>query len=78
MKPTTTPEHAARSCTKTWGGVTINKMLETIADIRANHPHLASCLTHPEIIAGLTEGRYGPLTLGLRLEQMEAADTDET
>ena len=75
MKPITTPEHAARSCTKTWGGVTINAMLETIADIRANHPHLARYLTHPEIISGLTEDRFSPLTLPLRLEQMAAANS---
>jgi len=51
-------------------------MLQTIADLRATRPDLAHYLTHPEIIVGLAEDRFGRYTLQSRLEQLADADSD--
>jgi len=75
----TTAEEAARMTPTTRRGFTSIQMLCVIGDIRHDSPELACYLTHPEIIIGLGEGRFGPNGLKRRLAEMSAADCgDET
>lgn len=73
----TTAEEAARMTPTTRKGFTSIQMLCAIGDIRHDNAELASYLTHPEIIIGLGEGRFGPNGLKRRLTEMAEADSGE-
>jgi len=72
-----TAEEAARMTPRTRKGFTSIQMLCAIGDIRHDNEALVNYLTHPEIIIGLCEGRFGPNGLKRRLTEMEAADSGE-
>lgn len=73
----TTAEDAARMCRRTVRGFSTTDMLVAIADIRVHTQELVSYLTHPEVLVGLAEGRFGPTGLKRRLALMEQADSGE-
>ncbi len=75
MKNTITTAEQAVQCQPRHGkGYTQVQMLCAIGDIRHDDASKAHYLTHPEIIIGLSEGRFGVNGLKRRLAQMEAAD----
>lgn len=73
-----TAEQAAtiRPTTAT-GKFTSQQMVQAISAIRKNQPELVSYLSHPEIVIGLANGRFGPNGLTRRLQQMLAVDEGE-
>lgn len=73
----TTAEEAASKAPTTRKGFTPVQMLCAIGDIRHDCAELVHYLTHPEIIIGLAEGRFGPNGLKRRLSEMAAADAGE-
>jgi hypothetical protein len=76
-KNITTAEEAARTTPIHGNGFTSIQMLCAIGDIRRDSAELANYLTHPEIIVGLAEGRFGVNGLKRRLAKMAAADSSE-
>jgi len=54
--------------------ITAHLMLQTIGDIRHDARELAEYLNHPEIVIGLSEGRFGRNGLVRRLTEMAEVD----
>jgi len=54
--------------------ITAHLMLQIIGDIRHDARSLAEYLNHPEIVIGLSEGRFGRNGLLRRLSEMADAD----
>lgn len=77
MSQATTPEEAVMRCPYDRPELFRADMLDTIRQIRQEHPEWVEYLTHPEIILGLAYGRYDPQALRRRIKEMFDNDNKE-
>lgn len=73
-KSITTAEQATATRATHGKGYTNVQMLCAITDIRNDEPSLAHYLSNPEIIIGLSSGRFGINGLKRRLNELAAID----
>ena len=74
----TTAEEAATRCNAHGKArISSQEMQAHIESIRCNQPYFEHYLSHPEIIMGLSMGRFGRKGLLKRLEEMHGVDNQD-